>query len=72
MAQMVRNPPVMQETKVQSLGQQDPLEGAWQPTPVFLPAESHGQGSLAVTVHGVTSLVQLPDAEGFSTSPFCW
>ena len=23
----------------------------WQPTPVFLPGESHGQGSLAGTVH---------------------
>ena len=35
----------------------DPLMGkmpwrrAWQPTPVFLPRESHGQRSLA-TVHG--------------------
>ena len=25
---------------------EDPLEGAWQPTPVFLPGESHGQRSL--------------------------
>ena len=25
----------------------------WQPTPVFLPGESHGQRSLAATVHGV-------------------
>ena len=23
-----------------------PWRGAWQPTPVFLPGESHGQGSL--------------------------
>ena len=57
MAQTARNPPVMQETKVQSLGQEDPLEGAWQPTPIFLPGESHGRGSLAAMVHGVTSLV---------------
>ena len=27
---------------------------AWQPTPVFLPEESHGQRSLWATVHGVT------------------
>ena len=27
---------------------------ARQPTPVFLPGESHGQRSLAATVHGVT------------------
>ena len=43
----------MQETQVQSLGWVDPLERKWQPTPVFLPGESHGQRSLA-TVHGVT------------------
>ena len=35
-----------QETWVQSLGQEDPLEGKWQPTPVFLPGKSHGQRSL--------------------------
>ena len=29
-----------------SLGREDPLEGAWQPTPVFLPGESHGQRRL--------------------------
>ena len=32
----------MQETRVQSLVQEDPLEEAWQPTPVFLPGESQG------------------------------
>ena len=39
----------MQETGVRSLGQEDPPgEGReWQPTPVFLPGESHGQRSLA-------------------------
>ena len=46
MAQSVKNPPAMQETWVQSLGQEDPLEEVWQPTPVFLPGESHGQRSL--------------------------
>ena len=54
MAQMVKNPPAMQETQVQSLGQEDALEKEWQPTPVFLSGESHGQNSLA-TVHGVTN-----------------
>ena len=39
--------PGMQETQVRSLGQKDPLEKEWQPTPVFLPGEVHGQGSLA-------------------------
>ena len=37
----------MQETWVQSLGQEDPLEKKWLPTPVFLPGEFHGQRSLA-------------------------
>ena len=32
--------------QVQSLGWEDPLERAWQPTPVFLPGESQGQSSL--------------------------
>ena len=32
--------------QVGSLGGEDPLEGAWQPTPVFLPQESHGQRNL--------------------------
>ena len=25
----------------------------WQPTPVFLPGESHGQGTWQATVHGI-------------------
>ena len=29
-----------------SLGWEDPWRRAWQPTPVFLPGESHGEGSL--------------------------
>ena len=32
--------------RVQSLGGEDPLERAWQPMPVLLPGESHGQRSL--------------------------
>jgi len=47
--QWVKNLPVTQETKetrVQSLGWEDPLEGKWQPTPVFLPEKSLGQSSL--------------------------
>ena len=46
----------MQETQemwVRSLGQEDSLEKDMQPTPVFLPGESHGQRSLVGTVHGV-------------------
>ena len=40
--------------RVRSLGQEDPLEEAWQPTPVFLPGESQGRGSLVAAVYGVT------------------
>ena len=36
----------VQETQVQSLGREDPLEEEMQPTPVFLSGESHGQRSL--------------------------
>ena len=43
----VKNPLAMQEMWVQSLGQEDAREGMWQPTPVFLLLESHGQRSLA-------------------------
>ena len=40
---VVKNPPAMWETYVRKI----PQRRAWQPTPVFLPAESHGQRSLA-------------------------
>ena len=46
MAQTVNNLPAMQETQVQSLGREDPLE-VEMATTVFLPGESHGQRSLA-------------------------
>ena len=36
----------MQETWVQSLGWEDPLEEGMLPTPLFLPGEFHGQRSL--------------------------
>ena len=38
---------VAQETQVQSLGWEDPWRRKWQPTPVFLPGEAHGQRRLA-------------------------
>ena len=46
-AQMVKSLPAVQETRVQSLGQEDPLEKEMQPTPVFLPGKSHGWRTLA-------------------------
>ena len=44
-AQLVKNPPAMQETWVRSLGWEDPLEkgkAPGDPTPVFWPREFHG------------------------------
>ena len=35
-----------QAMRGQSLGLEDPLKRAWQPTPVFLPGEPHGLRSL--------------------------
>ena len=44
--QMVKNLPAMQETRVQSLGREDPLEKEMATHPTFLPGESHGRRSL--------------------------
>ena len=46
-AQMVKNLPVMQETRLQFLGWKIPWRKEWYPTPGFLPGESHGQRNLA-------------------------
>ena len=43
---MVKNPPAMQKTWVQSLGWEDPLEKEMATHPVFLPGKFHGQRSL--------------------------
>ena len=43
---MVKNLPGMWETWVGSLVGKIPWRRTWQPTPVFLPGESHGQRSL--------------------------
>ena len=48
--QWVKNLPAMQEIQemqVLSLGWKIPWRRAWQPSPIFLPGESHGQRSLA-------------------------
>ena len=47
MAQTVKNLSAMQKTQVRSLSEEDPWRREWQPTPVFLPGESHGQRSPA-------------------------
>ena len=45
-AEMIKNLPAMKETWVWSLDRKGPLEEEWQPTPVFLSGEFHGQRSL--------------------------
>ena len=44
--QTLKNLPAMQETLVQSLDWEDPLEKGVTTVPVFLPREFHGQRSL--------------------------
>ena len=56
-----------------------PWRRAWQPTPVFLPGESHGQRSLGATAHGAAEsqtrlsahTLSLPeDSPEFCLTPF--
>ena len=64
---MVKNLPTMQE--LQEMGvdpwvEKIPWRRTWQPTPVFLPGKSHGQRSLAGSVHGESkSQTHLSDFE---------
>ena len=52
--QRVKHLPAMRETRVRSLGREDPWRRKWQPTPVFRPGKSHGWRSLVqATVHGL-------------------
>ena len=43
---MVKNLPAMQETRFHPWVGKIPWRREWQPTPVFLPGEPHGQRSL--------------------------
>ena len=45
-AQRVKNLPAMQETRFDPWVGKIPWSREWLPTPVFLPGESHGLGSL--------------------------
>ena len=51
MAQMVKNSPVMQENRVQSLGQEDPLEKG-----MATPSSILAWRIPEVTVHGVAKI----------------
>ena len=55
-AQMVKNLPAMQErSRLDPWVRKIPWRRKWQPTPLFLPGEFHGERSLVATVHGVTN-----------------
>ena len=45
-ASLIAHLPAMQETRARFLDRKNPLRRKWQPTPVFLPGESHRQRSL--------------------------
>ena len=53
-AQTVKNLPAMQEMLILSLVGKILWGREWQPTPVLVPGESHGQRSLGATVPRVT------------------
>ena len=50
-AQMVKNPPAMQDTQVRSLGQEDPLEEGWPPTSCL--ENPMDRGAWQAMVHGL-------------------
>ena len=68
---MVKTLPAVQEMQeLRSVpGGEDPLEKEWQPTPIFLPGEFHGQRSLAV--YHAWDDKEL-DAAEWLTQLYCW
>ena len=50
---VVKNPPANARNTRDPWVRKIPWKRKWQPTPVFLPGESHGQRSLEGTVHRV-------------------
>ena len=65
-AQIMKNLPAMQETGFDSGVWMIPCRRAWQPAPVFLPGESHGQRSLAG--YGPRGRRELDTTEGLTLS----
>ena len=53
MAQTDRNLPAMQETQVQSLGWENPLEKEMATDTGILPGKPHGQRTSWTTAHGI-------------------
>ena len=62
MAQSIKSLPVRQETQVQFLGQEDPLEKEMATHSSIFAWKSHGQGKLAgYSLRGHMSLTRLSD-----------
>ena len=53
----------LQETQVQSWVGKIPWRRTWQPTPVFLPGEFHGQRSLAGLLGGIHGIAESDTTE---------
>ena len=68
-AQLLKNPPAVQETQVQPLGPEDPLGKRMVPTAGFLPGEFHGQRSLVG--HRPRGLKEC-EAPAFAFHPVIW
>ena len=48
-----------------------PWRRAWQPTPAFLPGESHGQRGLGAAVHGAAESDMIEVTEDTLTHAYC-
>ena len=73
MAQTVKNPPAIQETWIQSLGWEDPLEeGMATHTSILAWRIPRNRGAWRVTVHGVSdsACTAPPKQSGFATFLF--
>ena len=69
MVQSVENPPAMEETQVQSLGGEDPLEKEWQPTLALLPGNpKHREAWWATSPRGPKSQMRLLNRKNSSVS----
>ena len=72
MTQLVKNLPAMQETWVQSLGWEDPLEKGKDTHSSILPGEFHGLYSpWGCKELATTELLSLSLSRGFDTVPVC-
>ena len=70
MAQMVKNPPAIRETRFDPWGGSIPWRSKRLPNPVFLPGEFHGQMSLVGGLYCPWGLKESDTTEGLSTQNY--